>query len=199
MPGKTILLLFVFLSACGRGGETDYAKMYADKIKTHRDLTYRELIADYLKFIDYSVRNPGEDYSPVEDEFYQNYKDSEDIAIRVSDTASREYFYADEKYGVAVYSAENGFYKYGVVFNPDGKITGAFLLAFRFGNNQFRFERDYTVNRNTFTVTDKGYNTEWEESPEKGKSVLSDERSYTVRVDGADSPLIRKNVTLNRK
>ncbi len=70
-----------------------------------------------------------------------------------------------------------------LTFSKNGHFIESLLLRYGTGNNEFKIERDYTAYGNTFNLTDKHFDTEWISFPTQGKTVLQDEKHFTITVD----------------
>jgi hypothetical protein len=113
--------------------------------------------------------------SEIESVFIENFTDDDQTAINIGDTSQHEYFIATKKYALAIYNVDNGFFKYAVLFKPDGTVDKVLLLTYRFGNKNFHVNRDYKmgIGKNiTFMVEEKRYDKA------EGKEALSYQEKY---------------------
>jgi hypothetical protein len=149
------------------------ADQYLEKIKKHPDLTFHDLIKKKLYPLKYQKER--DDNSEIESVFIEVFTDNDQTAIKIGDTSQHEYFIATKKYALAIYNVDNGFFKYAVLFKPDGTVDKVLLLTYRFGNNNFHVNRDYKmgIGKNiTFMVEEKRYDKA------EGKEALSYQEKY---------------------
>gem|GEM_PF-5708819 len=166
-----LLLLFGWTSLHANS----MAETYLEKIKKHPDITFSRLVKEKLYPLDYNAT--GNDNSQIESAFIEQFADNNQTAIKISDTDQHEYFIAAKKYALAIYSVDDGFFKYAVLFNPDATISKIILLGYTFGNNDFHVVRDYKVGiarKITFLVDEKRFDRD----EKNGEKTLSDERKY---------------------
>ena len=181
-----LLLIWALISGCSsKGTRLDDSPGSLDRAAPEA-LSFRTLIKSYMYCVGGTA--PEEDRSEIEAQFIETFKDSNETAIPLAQTEKIEFFAAGNGLIFAVYSVENGFFKYGVLFRPDQTPYKVILLGYRFGNNEFHVERSHHIERKEpliIRITDKRYETLWtgEDPGKEGQKVLSYEESYAVILD----------------
>ena len=128
----TILYTFSYANA--------YSKDYLKHIKQQPSISYKTLVDKYIYYVD--DFSDGEAISEIDGEFETRY-DENLTAIDTSKIKDFELIVASKKYAIAMY--DDGFDKYGVIFDANGRVKNVLLLVHSFGNLYFNVERSYDM------------------------------------------------------
>ncbi|GEM_PF-5929537 len=67
-------------------------------------------------------------------------------------------------------------------FDKRAKLLEVLVLKYSFGNNEYLQERTFKRVGDGFELTERGYETEWDSFPDKGRRVLVGEQIWNVMV-----------------
>ncbi len=178
----TLLVLLLFLTGCfderkphsSTGTPVKFEKQHFLQTLKESNLTMKNLVSHLYAVDGFEDGVPS---SPVEAEFVVREGDSQ--FFYPWQDAKVEIF---KDFVLVTFQDLREFPSIAMSFDKRAKLLEVLVLKYSFGNNEYLQERTFKRAGDGFELTERGYETEWDSFPDKGRRVLVGEQIWNVIV-----------------